>query len=209
MTCKRVRLHCVGARICCAAWMDVWAWSFFFSRLRISPQKFLLTICPDGTHSLCMVPTVSKKSNQHWFYIVSNLLDFLVRRESGIPHWDDCCFVSESYPSNQEWWRDEVRIISGLFHMLKAGNNAVLLSVIAQRRGHKFSSNELQWVMRQNSLIRSICQFAKVFQDSLPQFRHIFECDFCRSLSRTPVVRVVVNWNPSFLQTLKAFIDLN
>jgi len=71
------------------------------NQLRSLQQNFPLTVCSGGTNSLCTIPSMLKKTNQHSLDIAPNFSCFF-GHEVGVFHWDDCCVVSGSCPNTQD-----------------------------------------------------------------------------------------------------------
>jgi hypothetical protein len=68
------------------------------SRLRISQYNFALTVWSGGTNSWWIIPSISQKQITTDVTLLFTCRTFFGRSEDGHFHWDDCCFVSGSYP---------------------------------------------------------------------------------------------------------------
>jgi len=161
------------------------------------------------------------KKNQHWFNITPNLSYFL---QSGwswnlpLKRLPISLRVVPKHPrfATSNDGGDKVRVFSGcsFSSMQKAMQRSfwsLLSSLVtnsAAMRCMLVSSDKIRWHVPYDSptMLQNVANHSSsVFRDSLSHFCHVFGRGSGLSSSRT---LFVIDWHPSFLETLKPFVLL-
>lgn len=152
--------HDAGPRRCCATCLDICAGCFppfaseHCNRIFQSPSwwdKFLM-------HDAF---SVKKKTNQHWLTLLRTCA-FFGHGEVGVFLWDECCFISGSYPNTQDSspvMMLEMKVVLFSACSLRWVQTAMQYSfwITAYQPWHRFCCIvQLVGLIRQNSLAHSI-----------------------------------------------------